>query len=104
MSDSSDTQMVVFGTYGLGAGLMCIFKPEISLFLFKPLTAAIERLAGLPGVVLNEQTGPMLASFGGLASAIGLSYLVSVRSGDEKFKKNTGTFEHFFSLYSVQIV
>lgn len=98
MSDSSDTQMVVFGSYALTAGCLCIFKPEISLFLFKPLTVAIERFSGLPEVVLNGQTGPVLASFGGLASAIGLYYLVSVRSGDEKFKKNTGKFEEFDSL------
>lgn len=36
-------------------------------------------------------TGPATTAAGALAAAIGLYYLLAVATGDEKFKRNTGT-------------
>lgn len=47
-SPSSHSFLVtIFGSYALGAGLCSIFKPELSLLVFSPLTSTIEKLTGL---------------------------------------------------------
>lgn len=104
--------MIAFGLYATGTGGALAINQEFVLKMLNPILSRVEQLSGLAAVTAS----PGLAAAGVLASAIGqckirrfgnrisiprffavrssycatgIYYLMAVRDGDEKFKKNT---------------